>query len=49
MTNPVTENDLVVTEAARIAWEVPETVEIDLGQAKAANLNSNFDGTNFSS
>jgi len=30
-------------------WESPEAIEIDLGQAKTANTNSNFDGTNYSS
>jgi hypothetical protein len=34
---------------ARVAWETPETVEVDLGSAETANTNSNFDGTNFSS
>ena len=34
---------------ARMTWEVPETVEIDLGQAETANQYSNFDGTNYSS
>jgi hypothetical protein len=31
------------------AWESPEAVEIDLGQAKTADTNSNFDGSNDSS
>jgi len=38
-----------VEESARLVWETPETVEVDLGAAETANTNSNFDGTNFSS
>jgi hypothetical protein len=36
-------------QVVRIAWEVPETVEVDLGLAQTANTSSNFDGTNYSS
>ena len=52
MTNPnsgTEENGAVEVQAARAAWETPETVEIDLGNAETANTNSNFDGTNYSS
>jgi hypothetical protein len=34
---------------ALATWESPEAIEIDLGSAKTANTNSNFDGTNYSS
>ena len=52
MTNPdsgTAQNGIFEEQAARAAWETPETVEIDLGNAETANTNSNFDGTNFSS
>jgi hypothetical protein len=52
MTNPDSgsaQNGTVEVQAARPAWETPETVEIDLGSAETANTNSNFDGTNYSS
>lgn len=47
-TNKV-EVGLADAQAVRIAWEAPETVEVDLGRAETANQYSNFDGTNYSS
>ncbi len=31
-------------QAVRAAWEVPETVEVDLGQVESGYTFSNFDG-----
>jgi hypothetical protein len=43
------EGNLAEAQSARLAWETPETVEVDLGRAETANQYSNFDGTNYSS
>jgi hypothetical protein len=49
MTTETTKLETELAGAVRVAWESPETVEVDLGRAETANTNSNFDGTNFSS
>lgn len=49
MENPTTGQGCDSERTERVAWEVPEAVEVDLGRAETANTNSNFDGTNYSS